>query len=224
MSSRSLFLAVLLREFKISLTQKTDIATIFFFFLIVASLFPFAVGPDTGSLRTVGPGVVWVAALLSSLLALHRMFEGDFIDGSLEQFLLSGEPLVLIVVSKIFAHWLFTTLPIVILSPFVGMQFGISSEASWIMALTLLIGTPVLSLMGSVGAALTLGVRSGAALTALLILPLYIPVLIFGVGGTVASSQGMEIIGHFSILLAFLCLSLALCPLATSAAVKIALE
>ena len=224
MSSRSVFLAILLREFKISLTQKTDIATIFFFFLIVASLFPFAVGPDTGSLRTVGPGVVWVAALLSSLLALHRMFEGDFIDGSLEQFLLSGEPLVLIVASKIFAHWLFTTLPIVILSPFVGMQFGIGSEASWIMALTLLIGTPVLSLIGSVGAALTLGVRSGAALTALLILPLYIPVLIFGVGGTVAALQGVETTGHFSILLAFLCLSLALCPLATSAALKIALE
>jgi heme exporter protein B len=224
MSSRSVFLAILLREFKISLTQKTDIATIFFFFLIVASLFPFAVGPDTGSLRTVGPGVVWVAALLSSLLALHRMFEGDFIDGSLEQFLLSGEPLVLIVASKIFAHWLFTTLPIVILSPFVGMQFGIGSEASWIMALTLLIGTPVLSLIGSVGAALTLGVRSGAALTALLIIPLYIPVLIFGVGGTVAGLQGVETTGHFSILLAFLCLSLALCPLATSAALKIALE
>ena len=224
MSSRSVFLAVLLREFKISLTQKTDIATIFFFFLIVASLFPFAVGPDIGSLRAVGPGVVWVAALLSSLLALHRMFESDFIDGSLEQFLLSGEPLVLVVVSKIFAHWLITTLPIVILSPFVGMQFGLSAEASWTMALTLLIGTPVLSLLGSVGAALTLGVRSGAALTALLILPLYIPVLIFGVGGTVASLQGMETIGHFSILLAFLCLSLGLCPLATSAAVKIALE
>ena len=218
------FIFILRKELLLALRQKTDVVTVLFFFLIVSSLFPFAVGPDLNTLKIIGPGVVWVAALLCSLLALHRVFETDFSDGSLEYLVLSGEPLTVLVLAKIGSHWLITGLPVVIVAPLIGLQFGLSAGSLSLLLITLLLGTPVLSLMGSIGAALTLGVRGGAALTSILILPFYVPVLIFGAGAVVADLQGLSIEGHLSILIAMLCLSVALVPIAVANAIKIALE
>lgn len=218
------FISVLRKELLLALRQKTDMVTVLFFFLIVSSLFPFAVGPELNTLKIIGPGVIWVGALLCSLLALHRVFETDFNDGSLEHLVLSGEPLTVLVIAKISAHWLITGLPVVIVAPFIGLQFGLSAASLSLLLGTLLLGTPVLSLVGSIGAALTLGVRGGAALTSILILPFYVPVLIFGAGAVVADLQGLSIDGHLSILTAMLCLSVALAPLAIATAIKIALE
>lgn len=218
------FISLLRKELLLALRQKTDMVTVLFFFLIVSSLFPFAVGPELNTLKIIGPGVIWVGALLCSLLALHRVFETDFNDGSLEHLVLSGEPLTLLVVAKIIAHWLITGLPVVIVAPLIGLQFGLSAGSLSLLLGTLLLGTPVLSLIGSIGAALTLGVRGGAALTSILILPFYVPILIFGAGAVVADLQGLSIEGHLSILIAMLCLSVALAPLAIASAIKIALE
>jgi heme exporter protein B len=218
------FISLLRKELLLALRQKTDMVTVLFFFLIVSSLFPFAVGPELNTLKIIGPGVIWVGALLCSLLALHRVFETDFNDGSLEHLVLSGEPLTLLVIAKIIAHWLITGLPVVIVAPVIGLQFGLSAGSLSLLLGTLLLGTPVLSLIGSIGAALTLGVRGGAALTSILILPFYVPILIFGAGAVVADLQGLSIEGHLSILIAMLCLSVALAPLAIASAIKIALE
>ncbi|MDC1312277.1 heme exporter protein CcmB [Burkholderiales bacterium] len=218
------FIFVLRKELLLAFRQKTDMVTVLFFFIIVSSLFPFAVGPELSILKIIGPGVVWVGALLCSLLALHRVFETDFNDGSLEHLVLSGEPLTVLVIAKVSAHWLITGLPVVIVAPLIGLQFGLSVDSLTILLITLLVGTPVLSLIGSIGAALTLGVRGGAALTSMLILPFYVPILIFGAGAVVADAQGLSIDGHFSILVAMLCLSVALAPLAIASAIKIALE
>jgi heme exporter protein B len=218
------FISLLRKELLLALRQKTDMVTVLFFFLIVSSLFPFAVGPELNTLKIIGPGVIWVGALLCSLLALHRVFETDFNDGSLEHLVLSGEPLTLLVIAQILAHWLITGLPVVIVAPLIGLQFGLSAGSLSLLLGTLLLGTPVLSLIGSIGAALTLGVRGGAALTSILILPFYVPILIFGAGAVVADLQGLSIEGHLSILIAMLCLSVALAPLAIASAIKIALE
>ena len=218
------FISLLRKELLLALRQKTDMVTVLFFFLIVSSLFPFAVGPELNTLKIIGPGVIWVGALLCSLLALHRVFETDFNDGSLEHLVLSGEPLTLLVIAKIIAHWLITGLPVVIVAPLIGLQFGLSAGSLSLLLGTLLLGTPVLSLIGSIGAALTLGVRGGAALTSILILPFYVPILIFGAGAVVADLQGLSIEGHLSILIAMLCLSVSLAPLAIASAIKIALE
>lgn len=218
------FKALLRKELLLALRQKTDMVTVLFFFLIVSSLFPFAVGPELTTLKVIGPGVVWVGALLCSLLALHRVFETDYNDGSLEHLVLSGEPLTVLVIAKISAHWLITGLPVVIVAPLIGLQFGLPAGSLSLLLITLLLGTPVLSLIGSIGAALTLGVRGGAALTSILILPFYVPILIFGAGAVVADLQGLSIDGHLSILIAMLCLSFALAPLAIASAIKIALE
>lgn len=218
------FIFVLRKELLLAFRQKTDMVTVLFFFIIVSSLFPFAVGPELSILKIIGPGVVWVGALLCSLLALHRVFETDFNDGSLEHLVLSGEPLTVLVIAKVSAHWLITGLPVVIVAPLIGLQFGLPVDSLTILLITLLVGTPVLSLIGSIGAALTLGVRGGAALTSMLILPFYVPILIFGAGAVVADAQGLSIDGHFSILVAMLCLSVALAPLAIASAIKIALE
>ena len=175
------FWSLLRKELLLAVRQKTDVVTVLFFFLIVSSLFPFAVGPESNTLKLIGPGVIWVGALLCSLLALHRVFEADYNDGSLEHLILSGEPLTILVLAKII-------------------------------------------LIGSIGAGLTLGVRGGSALTSILILPFYVPILIFGAGAVVADLQGLTIDGHISILVAMLCLSVALAPLAIAGAIKIALE
>jgi heme exporter protein B len=222
-SLASAFAAVIVRDLLIAMRRRADVLTTFFFFVIVVSLFPLGVGPEPDRLREIGPGVVWVAALLSSMLALGRLFSGDYADGTLEQVALAPEPLSMLVLAKIAGHWLTTGLPLVAISPLLGVQFGLPPEALWALAGSLLIGTPVMSLLGAIGAALTLGVRGGGALTALLVLPLYVPVLIFG-AGAVAAVGGTDIGGHLSVLGAILLAALALAPWATAAAVRIALE
>lgn len=216
--------AVAVRDVMLALRRRVDVLTTVFFFAIVVSLFPLGVGADPGTLRMIGPGVVWVAALLASMLALGRLFAGDFADGTLEQLVLAGEPLPMLVLAKVTAHWFATGVPLVVLSPWLGMQFGLQAEALWVLACSLAIGTPVLSLLGAIGAALTLGVRGAGALTALLVLPLYVPVLIFGAGAVSAAAEGMQVGGHLSLLGAMLLAATALAPWAIAAAVRIALE
>jgi heme exporter protein B len=220
----SVFAAVLRRDLVLALRRRSDVLTTFFFFIIVVSLFPLGVGPEPNTLRAIAPGVVWVAALLASMLALARLFAGDYADGTLEQLALAPQPLALLVLAKTLAHWLVTGLPLVLIAPVLGLQFDLPPDALLVMTAALLLGTPVLSLVGAIGAALTLGVRGAGGLLAVLVLPLYIPVLIFGAGAVSASASGMGVGGHLSLLAAFLLMAGALSPWATAAAVRIALE
>ncbi|SNX28111.1 heme exporter protein B [Polynucleobacter meluiroseus] len=220
----SAFFAMIRRDLLLVMRRKSEVLTVLFFFVIVTSLFPLGVGADAALLRRIAPGVIWVAALLSTLLGLQRMFATDYSDGTLEQLVLSPQPLVVLVLGKIIAHWLICGLPLVLLAPVIGLQFDLEASALKVLVLTLLLGTPVLSLMGSIGAALTLGVRGGNVLMSLLILPLYIPVLIFGAGAVYAQSAGLEVADYFSLLSALLILALAFVPWVSTAAVKMALE
>ncbi len=174
------FLCILGRDLRLAMRRRTDVLTTLFFFVIVISLFPLGVGTEKQILRILGPGVVWVAALLASMLALERLFAADHEDGTLEQMLMTPQPLALVVLAKVTAHWLLTGLPLVAMAPLVGMQYHLPDIALLTMMLALLLGTPVLSLIGAIGAALTLGLRGGGILLSLLILPLYIPVLVYG--------------------------------------------
>jgi len=215
---------VVARDLLLAMRRRADVATTLFFFVIVASLFPLGVGPDPKLLRTMAPGIVWVAALLASMLSLGRLFAEDYADGSLEQLVLAPEPLALVVIGKVVAHWLVSGLPLVLISPVIALQFDLPREAIVTLLLALLLGTPLLSLIGAIGAALTVGVRGGGVLISLLVLPLYIPVLIFGAGAVDASAIGMNASGHLSILGALLLLGMVLAPWATAAALRISLE
>ena len=215
---------LLWREMTLALRRKSEVLTTMLFFVIVVSLFPLGIGPEIDTLREIAPGVLWVAALLASMLSLNRLFSDDYIDGTLEQLIISSQPLALLVFGKIFAHWVLTGLPLVLISPILGMQLGMDADSIIILMLTLLIGTPVLSLIGAVGAGLTLGVRGGGVLLSLLILPLYIPVLIFGAGAVESAQAGLGVEGHFSLLGAFLVGSLVLAPLGAAAALRISLD
>ena len=181
-------------------------------------------GAETGTLRKIAPGVIWVAALLASMLSLGRLFSDDHQDGTLEQILLLPHPLSILVLNKVVAHWLVSGLPLVIFSPLLGMQLGLDIESIGILMVTLVLGTPVLSLIGAVGAALTVGLRGGGVLVSLLVLPLYIPVLIFGASAVDYTATGMGIETQMSLLGAFLAMALALTPWATAAALRISLD
>ena len=220
----SAFITIVQRDLLLVMRRKSEVLTALFFFVIVTSLFPLGIGADTALLRKIAPGVIWVAALLSTLLGLHRMFAADYVDGTLEQLVLSPNSFTLLVFGKIVAHWLVCGLPLVLLAPVIGIQFDLDGESLRVLMATLLLGTPVLSLLGSIGAALTLGLRGGSVLMSLLILPLYIPVLIFGAGAVYASSVGLDITGHFSLLGALFILALAFVPWVSATAVKIAIE
>jgi heme exporter protein B len=229
-----MFLWVIQRDLLLAMRQRADVLTTLFFFIIVVSLFPLGVGPEINMLRSMAPGVVWVAALLASMLSLERMFSSDYLDGTLEQMMLSPQPLSLLVLGKALAHWMVTGVPLVLISPILGVQFDLQTDALFVLAVSLLLGTPVLSLIGAIGAALTLGLRGGGVLVSLLVLPLYIPVLIFGAGavevlifgaGAVeASSAGLGASAHLSLLGAFLLASLVLAPWAAAAALRISTE
>jgi heme exporter protein B len=220
----SALFTIIHRDLLLVMRRKSEVLTALFFFVVVTSLFPLGIGADATLLRKIAPGVLWVAALLSTLLGLHRMFAADYQDGALEQLALAPQSMVLLVTGKIIAHWLVCGLPLVLLAPLIGIQFDLDANSLYVLMLTLLLGTPVLSLLGSIGAALTLGVRGGSVLMSLLILPLYIPVLIFGAGAVYANSVGLDISGHFSLLGALLILALAFIPWVSAAAVKIAIE
>jgi heme exporter protein B len=217
-------LTIIHRDLLLVMRRKSEVLTALFFFIVVTSLFPLGIGADAALLRKIAPGVIWVAALLSTLLGLQRMFASDYADGALEQLALAPQSMVLLVTGKIIAHWIVCGLPLVLLAPLIGIQFDLDASSLYVLMGTLLLGTPVLSLLGSIGAALTLGVRGSSVLMSLLILPLYIPVLIFGAGAVYANSVGLDISGHFSLLGALLILALAFVPWVSSAAVKIAIE
>ena len=219
------FWCVLTRDITLAMRRRTDVLTTLFFFIIVVSLFPLGVGSERALLRELGPGVVWVAALLASMLALERLFAADYDDGTLEQMLLTAQPLSLLVLAKVTAHWLLTGLPLVLIAPLVAVQYALTDQAMWIMMASLLVGTPVLSLIGAIGAALTLGLRGGGILLSLLILPLYIPVLVYGSGAvSVSMIRVADTLPYFYLLGAFLLVALVFAPLASAAALRIAME
>lgn len=218
------FLTLLQRDLLLALRRKSEVLTGLFFYLVVASLFPLAIGPDFKLLRLIAPGILWVGAMLSSMLVLAHLFESDYRDGALEQLCLSPHPLGVLVGAKIAAHWLMCGLPLVVLSPLLALQFDLAVDAMGVLALTLLIGTPILSLVGSIGAALTLGLRGAGVLLSLLVLPLFVPVLVFGSGAVEAQLAGLGPQAHVSILLALLLAALVFAPWACAVALKIALE
>ena len=212
------------RDLRLAMRRQADIASVLFFFIIVVSLFPLGIGPEPALLRKLAPGVLWVAALLATMLSLPRLFADDYRDGTLEQLALAPHPLGLVVLGKVIAHWLVSGLPLTLLAPLLGVQFDLSGEALGMLTLSLLLGTPALSGIGAIGAALTLGVRGGGVLLSLLILPLYIPVLIFGSGAVEAVVAGVSAQAHLSLLGALTLGSVFFAPWPTAAALRIALE
>jgi len=215
---------IIRRDILLAFRRRSDVLTILFFFIIATTLFPLGIGPDKAQLRAIAPGILWVAALLASMLSLGRLFALDFADGTLEQMVLSAEPLTVIVIGKVFAHWLVSGLPLVLVAPLLAVQFDLPTASIKALLLSLLIGTPILSLFGAIGAALTLGVRGGGVLVSLLILPLYIPVLIFGAGAVNEEANGLGSNAHFFLLSGLLAGVSALAPWATSAALRISIE
>lgn len=220
----SRFLRLVARDLRLALRQGSDATIAVMFFVLCVVLFPFGVGPEPNILARIAAGVIWVAALLASLLSLERLFQADHEDGTLEQLALSGLPLELVALAKTLAHWLVTAVPLLVAAPLLAVLLNMGSEGFGTLVLTLLIGTPSLSLIGAIGAALTLGARRGGVLMSLLILPLYIPVLIFGAGAIDAALNGLTARPHLLILGALLAGALPLAPIAGAAALRQALE
>ncbi len=215
---------VIRRDLLLAMRRRADVLTTLIFFVMVVSLFPLGVGPEPDMLRKMAGGVLWVAALLASMLSLPRMFSADHIDGTLEQMMLAPQSLTMMVLGKIIAHWMLSGLPLVLIAPVLGLQFDMPADAIGILMLALLLGTPVLSMLGAVGAALTLGLRGGGVLVSLLVLPLTIPVLIFGAGAVEAVSGGMDAASNLSLLGAFLLFALVFSPFVAAQALRISME
>ena len=220
----SVMAASLHRDLLLVMRRKSEVFTALFFFVIVASLFPLGIGPDPGLLRKIAPGVIWVSALLATLLGLQRILASDYADGTLEQMALSPASLSAMVAGKILAHWLVCGLPLVVLAPVIGLQFDLGASAIGLLMLTLLLGTPTLSMIGAVGASLTLGARGGGALLSLLVLPLYIPVLIFGAVAVNAHLAGLGAEGHLSLLAALFIFAAVFAPWVAAVSIRISLE
>ena len=217
------FMAILRRDLLLAFRHRGELANPLLFFAIVVSLFPLGVTPETALLRTMAPGVIWVAALLATLLSVESIFRSDFDDGALEQLVLSPHPLAVLVMAKVLAHWLVTGLPFLLLGPLLGVLLGLPAAAMGTLVITLLLGTPVLSLVGAIGVALTVGLRRGGALLSLIVLPLYIPLLIFAANAVGAAGAGLPVVGQLYFLGALLLLSVSLAPVATAAALRISM-
>ncbi|WP_277755772.1 heme exporter protein CcmB [Rosenbergiella epipactidis] len=215
---------ILLRELKIAFRHRAEVINPLWFFLIIVTLFPLGIGPESTLLARIAPGIVWVAALLASLLGLERMFRDDYLDGSLEQLLLLPTPLPMVVLAKVFAHWLTSGLPLIILSPLASLFLTLNFTGWWGLVLTLLLGTLTFSFLGAIGVALTVGLRRGGVLLSLLVLPLAIPILIFASSAVDAASQGLAISGYLAILAAMLVVSVVLAPFAIAAALRVSLQ
>jgi len=215
------FYHLLARDLRLAFRSRHELANPLIFFVLVVTLFPLAVSPSAEVLRVMAPGVIWVSALLSVLLSLDRLFKQDYEDGSLDQLMLSPNPLVILVLAKVCAHWLLTGLPLVLVAPLLAMFMYVPDEAIGVLMLSLLLGTPVLSLVGAIGVSLTVAVNRGGVLLSLIILPLYIPVLIFGANAVDVASDGMSVRGQMLFLGAVLALALSLAPLATAVALRI---
>jgi heme exporter protein B len=220
----SALLAITQRDLLLARRRHVEALLPLGFFIVAAGLFPLGVGPEAQTLRTIAPGVVWVCALLAAMLSVTQMFASDHADGSLEQMLLAPQSLTGLVIGKVFAHWLSTGLPLVVAAPLLGVLFDMNGKAILTLTATLLLGTPVLSLLGAVGAGLTLGLRSGGALVFLLVLPLTVPTLIFGTGAVTAVDSGLSPSAYFSMLGALLIFTSLGAPWATAAALRISLD
>ena len=218
------FIQVLTRDLRVALRRWSELCNPLIFFLIVASLFPLAISPEASDLKQVGTGVLWISALLSSLLALDGLFRDDAEDGSMEQLILSPIPLTIVITAKMLAHWLITGLPLVVIAPVVALSYYMPLDTLTTLILALILATPTLSVLGAIGAALTVGLRRGGPIVGLLVLPLTGPVLIFGTRATDLAVQGESAAGPLYLLGALLALAVALGPLATSAAVRVSLE
>jgi len=215
---------VIQRDLRLALRQGSDSLMVVGFFVLTVTLFPFGLGPESNLLERTAAGILWVTALLASMLSLDRLFQGDYEDGSLELLTLTPTALEILVIGKIVAHWLTTALPMLLAAPVLALLLHLNEDAFPALMLTLLLGTPTLSLIGAMGAALVIGARRGGVLLSLLILPLYVPVLIFAVGAVDAAAQGLPVRGHLLILGGLLLAALPLAPLATVAALRQAVE
>jgi heme exporter protein B len=212
------------RELLLAWRRRGDVAVALLFFVIVASLFPLGVGAEPNQLRAIAPGVIWVSALLSSLLSLGRLFASDHADGTLEQLLLGAAPLGVIAAAKTAAHWIVSGLPLVVMAPLIALQYDVPVSLYGVLALSLVLGTPVLSFLGAIGAALTLGLRGGGVLLALLVLPLYVPVLILGAGAVDVAAAGLTPAGQLLVLGALLIIALVFAPWAIAVALRLSIE
>ncbi len=212
------------RDLRLALRQRSDAGTVVLFFVLTASLFPFAIGPEPNILLRIAPGVIWVTALLAVLLSLERLFLADYEDGSLELLALAPGSLGLAVLAKCLAHWLTTGLPVILAAPLIGLLYGLEPGVFPVLMGAMLLGTPSLSLVGAIGAALTLGARRGGVLVPLLVLPLYVPMLIFGVLAVDAALAGLPARPYILLLAALLLAALPLAPLAAAAALRQAVE
>jgi heme exporter protein B len=212
------------RDLAIAFRSRTELGVTLMFYVIVVTLVPLSIAPERTLLAALGPGVIWVAALLASLLSLPRLFAADYADGTLEQIALSPFPLPALVSGKIAAHWLTTGLPVVIVAPLTGLQYGLDAQSLAVLVASLVIGTPILSLIGAIGAGLTLGVRGAGGLLALVVLPLQVPVLVFGAGAVDAVQAGLSAGANLSLLGAGLALAVVAAPFAAASAVRIALD
>ncbi len=218
------FWFLLRRDLLLGFRNRSELANPLLFFVLVITLFPLAVGAEPNLLARISPGIIWVAALLASMLSLDAIFRSDFEDGTLEQMLLSAHPVPVLVLAKVTAHWLVTGLPLLMVAPMLAMMLGLDESAYGILLLTILLGTPVLSLIGSIGVALTIGLRKGGIILSLLVLPLYVPVLIFAASAVDVSSVGLDAGAQIKMLMAFLFLALSLSPVATAAALRMSMS
>ena len=216
--------AIFKRDVVIAFRQRSDLVNPLFFFIMVITLFPLGVGPEPEILSRIGPGVLWIAALLSTLLSVDSLFRQDHDDGSLEILLLSPQPLFIIVLGKIMAHWCITAVPLILVSPLLGVMLFLDGETIGVLMITLLLGTPVLSMISAIGAALTVGLRKGGVLIAVIALPLYVPVLIFGTSAVEAASMSLAFSGQLAYLAALAMFSITLAPFAIAAGLRISVS
>ncbi|MDD5275882.1 MAG: heme exporter protein CcmB [Methylovulum sp.] len=224
MSLSHAFFAIIRRDLLLALRKRSEIANPLLFFVLVITLFPLGIGARPQLLQAIAPGIIWVSALLAAMLSLDSLFRSDFDDGSLEQIVLSPHPTSVLVLAKIIAHWLVTGLPLLLMAPLLAVFLGMPQSAIGMLLLTLLLGTPVLSLIGAIGVALTVGLRRGGMLLSLLVLPLYVPVLIFAGNAVEMASNGLPVTAQINILMAILLMSLALAPWPTAAALKMSIS
>ena len=218
------FFALLKRDLLLAFRHRGELANPLLFFLMIVTLYPLGVSPEVDLLRKIAPGVIWIAALLSALFSLENLFRSDFEDGALEQMLLSAHPLSLLVLGKVLAHWLVSGLPMLLLAPLLGLLLSMSPPAIAALELTLALGTPLLSLVGAIGVALTVGLRRGGVLLTLLVMPLYIPVLIFATNAVTAAAAGLPIAGQIYFLASLLVLAVTLAPFAIASALRISVS
>jgi heme exporter protein B len=224
MSVGSAFFDLLRRDLLLAMRRRSELANPMLFFVMVIVLFPLGVGAEPDLLAEMSAGVVWVAALLAALLTLDSVFRSDFEDGTLEQILIGAHPVPVLVLAKVIAHWLVTGLPLLLVAPVLATFLGMNPDAIGVLMLSLLLGTPVLSLIGSIGVALTVGLRRGGVILSLLVLPLYVPVLIFGAAAVDSAAVGLPVTGQMYIMAAFLVLAITLAPMAAAAALRISLS